>query len=98
VVEFQFKRLFFIFVFLVLGFFFSFILLGFVYFFYNKKYRVSSISSFERGFVSIGGLQSRFSLHFFLLLIIFIVFDLEVVLLAGLLVGSKLRSFSFFLF
>jgi len=48
----------------------------------NKK------RAFERGFRSVGNLQRRFSIHFFTILLIFILFDLEIVLLLRLVVSS----------
>lgn len=41
------------------------------------------MSSFERGFTRVGIRQKSFSLQFFLLMVVFIIFDIEVVLLLG---------------
>lgn len=48
--------------------------------------------SFERGFERIGKIHSSFSIHFFIVMLIFVIFDLEVVMLIGLLI----RNFTFF--
>jgi NADH-ubiquinone oxidoreductase chain 3 len=49
--------------------------------------------SFERGFQSLGKIQSSFRVHFFLIMLIFVVFDVEIVMLLGFVVGG---SFFFF--
>lgn len=43
-------------------------------------------SSFERGFLRVGRIQKRFSLHFFIIILLFVVFDVEVVMLVRLVV------------
>jgi NADH:ubiquinone oxidoreductase subunit 3 (subunit A) len=43
----------------------------------------NKLSSFESGFTSVGIRQKSFSLQFFLLMVVFIIFDIEVVLLLG---------------
>ena len=43
----------------------------------------NKISAFESGFSTVGSLHRTFSIHFFSILIIFVLFDLEVVLLIG---------------
>jgi len=48
-----------------------------------SKRRSNKLTSFERGFTSVGIRQKRFSLQFFLLMVVFIIFDIEVVLLLG---------------
>lgn len=51
-----------------------------------KDYTVYKVFSFESGFKSVGVVQRAFSIHFFVMIIIFVVFDLEVVLLLGVVV------------
>jgi len=48
-----------------------------------SKSRSNKLSSFESGFTSVGIRQKSFSLQFFLLMVVFIIFDIEVVLLLG---------------
>lgn len=50
--------------------------------------------SFERGFISIGVVFCSFSIHFFIVLLIFVIFDIEVILLVGCL--SSVNVFVFF--
>jgi NADH-ubiquinone oxidoreductase chain 3 len=47
------------------------------------KRRNNKLSSFESGFTRVGMSQKSFSLQFFLLMVVFIIFDIEVVLLLG---------------
>lgn len=61
--------MFLVFLFFLLNYFFSFLK--------NLKLKVSS---FESGFESLGKVNKIFSLHFFLLILIFVLFDLEGVL------------------
>jgi NADH-ubiquinone oxidoreductase chain 3 len=51
--------------------------------------------AFERGFLRVGKVQSSFGVHFFLILLMFVVFDVEVVLLLGLLLGDFSSFFCF---
>jgi NADH:ubiquinone oxidoreductase subunit 3 (subunit A) len=61
---------------------------------YKVKHR-NKISSFECGFMAVGSLTRRFSIHFFILVVIFIIFELEIVLLVGCLYSTGLYSFIF---
>ena len=54
------------------------------------------ISAFESGFISVGKIQNSFSIHFFIIILIFVIFDLEIVIFLGLLV-SDVSSFVRFL-
>lgn len=61
-----------------------------------KKLDMLKISTFERGFVSIGKVQNSFRIHFFIIILMFVIFDLEIVIFLGLLV-SDLNSLVSFL-
>lgn len=61
-----------------------------------KDLRKNKISAFERGFVSVGKIQNSFRIHFFIIILIFVIFDLEIVIFLGILV-SDIRSFISFL-
>lgn len=57
--------------------------------------------SFERGFKSVGKVHRAFGIHFFVIMLIFVIFDLEVVLLLGFVVSdvmSVLGVFFVFIF
>jgi NADH:ubiquinone oxidoreductase subunit 3 (subunit A) len=59
----------------------------------------NKITAFESGFSVVGSLHRTFSIHFFSILVIFVLFDLEIVLLVGsLLAVSKLRYLFLILF
>ena len=55
-----------------------------------KDYNFFKVSSFESGFKSVGKIQVSFSIHFFVIILIFVVFDLEVVILLGLVISDIL--------
>lgn len=57
----------------------------------------NKITAFECGFSTVGAVHSSFSLHFFMILIIFVIFDLEVVLLLGIIIRSKVGIINFVL-
>lgn len=48
-----------------------------------KVINTNKMSAFECGFRAIGSIQRSFSVHFFVILVIFVIFDLEIVLLLG---------------
>lgn len=54
-------------------------------------------SSFECGFVRVGIIQNSFRIHFFIIILIFVIFDLEIVIFLGILV-SDFNSFLRFSF
>lgn len=56
----------------------------------------NKISAFESGFVRVGIIQNSFSIHFFIIILIFVIFDLEIVIFLGILV-SDINSFISFL-
>nr|YP_003434458.1 NADH dehydrogenase subunit 3 [Mecistocirrus digitatus]ACX85083.1 NADH dehydrogenase subunit 3 [Mecistocirrus digitatus] len=60
-----------------------------------KKTELIKINTFESGFLSIGKIQSSFSIHFFIMMLMFIIFDLEIVMFLGLLVSDLSSLISF---
>nr|YP_001936466.1 NADH dehydrogenase subunit 3 [Toxocara cati]CAL80793.1 NADH dehydrogenase subunit 3 [Toxocara cati] len=62
-----------------------------------KDFYKNKISSFECGFVSVGKIQNSFSIHFFIMMLMFVIFDLEVVMFIGILVSDTSSLVSFFL-
>lgn len=57
------------------------------YFLSLKILFLEKISSFERGFERIGKIHSSFSIHFFIIMLMFVIFDLEVVILIGFMIA-----------
>lgn len=51
-----------------------------------KEEGLSKINAFERGFLSLVKVQSSFSIHFFIIMLMFVIFDLEIVMFLGLLI------------
>jgi len=45
-------------------------------------------SSFESGFVRVGLIQNSFRIHFFIIMLIFVIFDLEIVMFLGVLISD----------
>nr|YP_004841754.1 NADH dehydrogenase subunit 3 [Sinentomon erythranum]ADN32961.1 NADH dehydrogenase subunit 3 [Sinentomon erythranum] len=68
-----------LFIYFLFVFFLVLFLFFFGFFIYEKSFNFESVSSFECGFDSVGGSRVSFSLHFFLILLIFLIFDVEVV-------------------
>lgn len=58
-----------------------------------KVKNTNKISAFERGFRTVKAVHSSFRIHFFLILLIFVIFDLEVVLLLGCLLRINPSAF-----
>lgn len=54
--------------------------------------------SFERGFTAVSYIHLRFSIHFFIILVIFVIFDLEIILLLGCLVSNNNLTYLLFIF
>nr|AWL21397.1 NADH dehydrogenase subunit 3 [Ruizia karukerae] len=54
----------------------------------NKWGLKNKNSSFESGFSSLGLMQNSFSIHFFVMMLMFVIFDLEVVLFLGMLISD----------
>nr|YP_003433893.2 NADH dehydrogenase subunit 3 [Strongylus vulgaris]ACX85167.2 NADH dehydrogenase subunit 3 [Strongylus vulgaris]BAV82829.1 NADH dehydrogenase subunit 3 [Strongylus vulgaris] len=61
-----------------------------------KKGDLLKINAFESGFISVGKIQNSFSIHFFIMMLMFVIFDLEIVMFLGLLI-SDMSSFVSFL-
>lgn len=53
------------------------------------------MTSFECGFTGMGIIHSPFSVHFFVILVIFIIFDIEIVLLLGCVIRGLFRPIVF---
>nr|AJF94000.1 NADH dehydrogenase subunit 3 [Halicephalobus gingivalis] len=62
-----------------------------------KLFDYTKNSSFESGFESIGKIHNSFSIHFFIIMLMFVIFDLEVVMLVGFLMGNFMFIINFFL-
>jgi len=62
-----------------------------------KELKFGKITAFERGFKGFGKIQNSFRIHFFVMMLIFVIFDLEVVMFLGILV-SDISAVSRFLF
>nr|AOV63298.1 NADH dehydrogenase subunit 3 [Pseudoterranova decipiens sensu lato Antarctica] len=60
-----------------------------------KDFYKNKISSFEYGFVSVGKIQNSFSIHFFIMMLMFVIFDLEVVMFLGVLISDVSSLISF---
>nr|UWI71752.1 NADH dehydrogenase subunit 3 [Strongyloides fuelleborni fuelleborni] len=56
----------------------------------------NKVSAYECGFATVGKIQSSFSVHFFVIMLMFVLFDLEVVMFVGVLV-TDVNSLSTFL-
>ena len=53
-----------------------------------KKNDLLKINAFESGFISVGKIQNSFSIHFFIIILMFVIFDLEIVIFLGLLMSD----------
>nr|YP_010519790.1 NADH dehydrogenase subunit 3 [Zoniolaimus dendrolagi]UXP34567.1 NADH dehydrogenase subunit 3 [Zoniolaimus dendrolagi] len=62
-----------------------------------KKGSLLKVNAFESGFLSVGKIQNSFSIHFFIMMLMFVIFDLEIVMFLGLLVSDVSSVVSFFL-
>nr|YP_009391039.1 NADH dehydrogenase subunit 3 [Caenorhabditis virilis]ARV88304.1 NADH dehydrogenase subunit 3 [Caenorhabditis virilis] len=62
-----------------------------------KDMSVNKLSAFECGFVSVGKIQNSFSIHFFIMMLMFVIFDLEIVMFLGILVSDMNSLISFIL-
>nr|UDL72549.1 NADH dehydrogenase subunit 3 [Oesophagostomoides stirtoni] len=62
-----------------------------------KEGDLLKVGAFESGFNSIGKIQNSFSIHFFIMMLMFVIFDLEIVMFLGLLVSDISSVVSFLL-
>ena len=62
-----------------------------------KDYKIGKVAAFERGFKGFGKIQNSFRIHFFVIMLMFVIFDLEVVMFLGILISdlSAIVSFVF---
>lgn len=54
----------------------------------SRRPVLAKMGAYECGFVSLGNMMIAFSCHFYVLVLLFVIFDLEVVLFSGLVFGS----------
>lgn len=84
---------------LLVLFFLSFLFVSLFYvinFFLSVKESTKrKINSFERGFISVGKIQNSFSIHFFIIILMFVIFDLEIVIFLGILISDFFSFISF---
>nr|YP_010575571.1 NADH dehydrogenase subunit 3 [Varestrongylus eleguneniensis]UZM11411.1 NADH dehydrogenase subunit 3 [Varestrongylus eleguneniensis] len=83
---------------MVLGFsVFLVMVLYFMSFFLSlKEDGLNKVNSFESGFLSLVKVQNSFSIHFFVIMLMFVIFDLEIVMFVGLLVSDVMSLISVF--
>nr|YP_010519802.1 NADH dehydrogenase subunit 3 [Rugopharynx australis]UXP34579.1 NADH dehydrogenase subunit 3 [Rugopharynx australis] len=62
-----------------------------------KKMDLLKVNAFESGFLSVGKIQNSFSIHFFIMMLMFVIFDLEIVMFLGLLISDVSSIISFLL-
>jgi NADH:ubiquinone oxidoreductase subunit 3 (subunit A) len=73
-------------------------LLYFLNFFFSRKISYfSKNTSFESGFLRVGKVQKSFSIHFFIIILIFVIFDVEIVIILGFII-SDFTSYVSFIF
>nr|YP_001700363.2 NADH dehydrogenase subunit 3 [Haemonchus contortus]ABY64770.2 NADH dehydrogenase subunit 3 [Haemonchus contortus] len=76
-------------------FFLLFVLYILNFFISVKKVELIKINTFESGFMSVGKIQNSFSIHFFIMMLMFVIFDLEIVMFLGLLMSDLNSLISF---
>nr|UFQ24449.1 NADH dehydrogenase subunit 3 [Pingus sinensis] len=83
--------------FFVVFFTLFFLLVFYVFMFVlsSKDFYSMKLGAFECGFVGLGKLQNSFSIHFFLVMLMFIIFDLEVVMFLGVMISDFSLILSF---
>nr|NP_851333.1 NADH dehydrogenase subunit 3 [Cooperia oncophora]AAO91762.1 NADH dehydrogenase subunit 3 [Cooperia oncophora] len=62
-----------------------------------KKSELLKVSTFESGFVSLSKVQNSFSIHFFVIMLMFVIFDLEIVMFLGLVLSDFSAFVGFFM-
>nr|AHA52610.1 NADH dehydrogenase subunit 3 [Chabertia ovina] len=62
-----------------------------------KKVNLLKVNAFESGFLGVGKIQNSFSIHFFVMMLMFVILDLEIVMFLGLLVSDTSSFISFFM-
>uniref|UniRef100_A0A0K0D1V4 NADH-ubiquinone oxidoreductase chain 3 n=1 Tax=Angiostrongylus cantonensis TaxID=6313 RepID=A0A0K0D1V4_ANGCA len=62
-----------------------------------KENNLNKVNSFESGFLRLVKIQNSFRIHFFVLMLMFVIFDLEIVIFLGLLVVDVSSVVSFFM-
>nr|ADG04428.1 NADH dehydrogenase subunit 3 [Angiostrongylus vasorum] len=62
-----------------------------------KEDSLNKVNSFESGFLGLVKIQNSFSIHFFVVMLMFVIFDLEIVMFLGLLVSDISSFFGFML-
>lgn len=62
-----------------------------------KESDLSKVNSFESGFLGLVKIQNSFRIHFFVLILMFVIFDLEIVIFLGLLLVDVSAIVSFFM-
>lgn len=60
-----------------------------------KKVELLKVCAFESGFNRVGKIQNSFSIHFFVIILIFVIFDLEIVIFLGLIISDGLSFVGF---
>nr|YP_009310869.1 NADH dehydrogenase subunit 3 [Triodontophorus serratus]AOT98903.1 NADH dehydrogenase subunit 3 [Triodontophorus serratus] len=60
-----------------------------------KKNDLLKVGAFESGFLSVGKIQNSFSIHFFVMMLMFVIFDLKIMMFLGLLISDISSSVSF---
>lgn len=75
--------------------FFIFLLIFLNLIFSFKFYCFSKFRNFECGFESLNKISNSFRINFFFILLIFIIFDLEILILIGFLIRDYYSIFSF---
>src|SRR5688572_18409483 len=84
-------------IFIILAFIVSFVVFGISYFLVLKQYDLEKISAYECGFDPFEDTRKKFDVRFYLVAILFIVFDLEVTyLFPWSIVLNKIDIFGFY--
>nr|YP_010618330.1 NADH dehydrogenase subunit 3 [Camallanus lacustris]WAX01720.1 NADH dehydrogenase subunit 3 [Camallanus lacustris] len=82
--------------------FYFFLVVVFVFVFYVvylvlsfKDHNMMKSSPFECGFSALGGVYNSFSINFFVIMVLFVFFDLEVVMFLGIILSEVLSGVGF---